>query len=78
MFSDEPSALSDELVPGGVADALAAQLEALASVRTSGDLGDAMDMLDVEASTGIDDSSLDDFARSARVHEHDMASALDS
>ena len=63
--SDELKCISDELAPGGAAHVLEAQVNALAAVRASGDLGVALDMLDVEAGTGLDDRSLDGVAYSA-------------
>ena len=77
QHSDELSTYSDELALGGAADALASRMDALASAHASGGLSEALDMLDVEAGTGLDDSSLDDIARSALVKTRDMEAALD-
>ena len=81
QHSDELYVLSHELVLGDVADTLASQTDALASAHASGDLSmdlsEALDMLDVEAGTSLDNSSLDGVAYSASVKEHNIAAALD-
>ena len=53
QLSDELITYSDELALGGAADALASRMDALASAHASGSLSEALDMLDIEAGTGL-------------------------